>query len=175
MRKVILYSAVSLDGFIARTNGDIDWLFQGEEGQDYGYADFIQTIDTVIMGGTTFRQILTFEGDFPYADKRCYVVTRDVALKHEYAEFIHHDIIDHVNTWKNEIVGKNIWLVGGSEINTILLEHQLIDELQLFIHPVFLTKGIRLFNEINLDQWFTLSDIEEFSNGMVRLVYHFKK
>lgn len=174
MRKIVLYTAASLDGFIARENGDIDWLFNGSEGQDYGYSEFTKSVDTVIMGGATFRQVDSFEGDFPYADKRCFVFSRDVSLTHEYAKFIHHDIIEHVKEWKEEKSNKNIWLVGGGSINTLLLEAQLIDELQLFVHPIILSKGIRMFDEVNMDSWFELSDLEEFGDGMLRLVYRKK-
>ena len=58
MRKIILFIATSLDGFIARENGDVDWLFTD---RDYGYKDFVNTIDTVLMGGATYRQVLSFE------------------------------------------------------------------------------------------------------------------
>ena len=162
---------MSLDGFIARENGEIDWLFDGQD-MDYGYGEFVKTIDTVLVGGSTFRQVLSFGGDFPYADKRCYVFTRDVASTHEYAEFIHHDILHHIEQWKNEEHGKDIWLVGGGEINTMLLEAGLIDELQLFVHPVILSKGIRLFNAGDMDRWFKLADVEEFVDGMIHLTYH---
>ena len=66
MRKLILYSAQSLDGFIARTDGRVDWLFTD---QDYGYYTFYESIDTTLMGRHTYEQILTF-GDFPYPDKQ---------------------------------------------------------------------------------------------------------
>ena len=169
MRKIVLYSAMSLDGFIARENGDIDWLFTGEN-TDYGYSQFTQTVDTVVMGGKTFRQVLSFGGDFPYADKRCYVFTRDVNANHDYATFLHHDLIKHVREMKEE-KGKDIWLVGGAEINTSLLEAGLIDELQLFVHPVILGKGIPLFYEAKLDHWFKVANVEEFTDSMIHLTY----
>lgn len=73
MRKIILFIASSLDGFIARESGDIDWL---PKNTDSGYNDFYKSIDTVIMGKKTYNQVLTF-GDYPYKDKKSYVFTRN--------------------------------------------------------------------------------------------------
>jgi dihydrofolate reductase len=174
MRKLILYSAVSLDGFIARSNGDIDWLFQGQEGQDYGYHKFSQSVDTVIMGGKTFRQVLGFGEPFPYEHKNCFVYTRDVALKYKPAKFIHHDLIEHTKSLKDK-GGKNIWLIGGGQINTMHLNAGLIDEIQLFIHPVLLGHGIRLFENEVIENWLVPQDVEEFSDGMIRITYHRKE
>ncbi len=67
-RKIVLYIAMSLDGYIARDNGDIDWLSMVEShDEDYGYKDFLKSVDTVIMGRRTYDQVLTF-WDFPYKD-----------------------------------------------------------------------------------------------------------
>jgi dihydrofolate reductase len=174
MRKLILYSAVSLDGFIARLDGEIDWLFQGQEGQDYGYNAFSQSVDTVIMGGKTFRQVLGFGDPFPYEDKNCYVYTRDVSLSFESAIFIHHDLIEHTKKLKSQ-EGKNIWLIGGGQINTLHLNAGLVDEIQLFIHPVILGHGIRLFENEVIENWLVPKDVEEYSDGMIRITYHRKE
>ncbi len=84
MKKIILFIASSLDGYVARENGDIDWLPQIEES---GYDDFFKSVDTVIMGKTTYDQVLTF-GDYPYKDKKSFVFTRTNQNKDENAEFV---------------------------------------------------------------------------------------
>ena len=72
MRKIILYIACSLDGYIARSDGSVDWLFTD---QDYGYTGFLGSVDTVVMGRKTYDQVLTF-GPYPYSGKTGYVVSR---------------------------------------------------------------------------------------------------
>ncbi len=75
-RKVILYIAMSLDGYIATETGNIDFLSLVEkEGEDYGYASFIETIDTVIMGRKTYDKIKSYDIPFPHSDKTCYIIT----------------------------------------------------------------------------------------------------
>lgn len=75
-RKTILYIAASVDGFIAREDGSIDWLDDFEGEGDNGYGDFYQTIDTVILGRSTYEHIKVLTADFPYKDKTCYVLTK---------------------------------------------------------------------------------------------------
>jgi dihydrofolate reductase len=168
MRKVILYIATSIDNYIAKKDGSVDWLFSD---QDYGYQKFERSVDTVIMGGTTYRQVLSFGEEYPYAHKISYVITRDVSYQStEDVKFIHHDVIDHIRELK-EKPGKDIWLIGGSEINTIFLINDLIDELWIYQHPVILGEGIPLFQESNATTWFKLHDLEEFDTGMLKMVY----
>ena len=75
-RKVRVYIAASLDGYIAHSDGNIDWLDSvARPDEDYGYAAFIETIDTVIMGRKTYTKVLSFGGEFPHAGRDCYVLT----------------------------------------------------------------------------------------------------
>ncbi len=172
MRKIILYIATSLDGYIARKNGGIDWLFSDFEDHDYGYTDLYNAIDTTLIGNSTYKQMLTF-GEFPYSDKTNYVFTSNrSANPHPDVEFIHTDIGKFAKRLKSE-EGKNIWLVGGSRINTILLKANLIDELIVSIHPVILGNGIPLF-EMHSDQSnLTLIKCETYPNGLVQMAYEF--
>lgn len=75
MRKRIDYIAVSLDGYIAHTNGTIDWLPAPEGNEDYGYADFLKGIDTVLMGNKTYQQVRGFDVEYPYKEYENYVFT----------------------------------------------------------------------------------------------------
>ena len=84
MRKIILFIASSLDGYITRENGGIDWL---PENTASGYDDFIKSVDTMIMDKTTYDQVLTF-GDYPYKDKKSFVFTRTDQNKDENIEFV---------------------------------------------------------------------------------------
>ena len=150
MRKIILYIASSLDGYIARENGDVDWL---PENTTSGYDEFYKTIDTVVMGKKTYEQVLTF-GAYPYKDKKSYVFTRNnEQTKDQNIEFV--SDIDKFVKENISNSGKNIWLVGGAEIISSFLNRGFVDEIILSIIPVVLGKGITLFkntqNEVKLE------------------------
>jgi dihydrofolate reductase len=164
MGTIILYIASSLDGYIARENGDVDWL---PINTDSGYDNFYKSIDTVIMGKKTYDQILTF-GDYPYKGKKSYVFTRNDSLtKDENVEFA-----SNVEEFSRNLVSSkgNIWLVGGSELFSAFLEHKLVDEIILSIIPTVLGKGIPLFQNINQEANLKLIKKTEYS-GFVELTY----
>ena len=164
MGKIILYIASSLDGYIARENGDVDWL---PINTDSGYDNFYKSIDTVIMGKKTYDQILTF-GDYPYKGKKSYVFTRNDSLtKDENVEFA-----SNVEEFSRNLVSSkgNIWLVGGSELFSAFLEHKLVDEIILSIIPTVLGKGIPLFQNINQEANLKLIKTTEY-RGFVELTY----
>jgi dihydrofolate reductase len=172
MRKVILYIANSLDNFIASEDGSLDWLFSDN---DYGYYDFLATIDCTLMGNKTYQHVLTFEGEFPYKDKKNYVFTKNTNLqKDENVRFVSTDIQAFVKNLK-EKEGKNIWCIGGGEINRILLQANLIDEMILSIHPILLGKGIQMFPpNYPLSKW-KLEKIMSFESGLVQIHYSLLK
>jgi len=143
MRKIILFIASSLDGYIARGDGTIDWL---PENTVSGYDDFIKSIDTVIMGKKTYDQVLTF-GDYPYKDKKSYVFTRNNEYsKDENTEFVH-DADKLVKDILSDS-GTNIWLIGGAEIISTFVNLGFVDEIIISIIQVVLGKGIPLFKNI---------------------------
>ena len=143
MRKIILYIASSLDGYVARENGDIDWLPQSDTSE---YDEFYKTIDAVIMGKTTYDQVLTF-GEYPYKDKRSYVFTRNKnPTKDENVEFVS-NADEFVKDTLPNLEG-NIWLMGGGQIISTFVNNGIVDEIILSIVPVVLGKGIPLFRNI---------------------------
>ena len=171
-RKVILFSAMSLDGFIAKNNGDIDWLdhVPNKDETDHGYRKFYQTIDTTIIGRKTYEQILSFDSEFPYPDKKNYVFSHKVRKSTNYVEFISDDIVNFINELKTK-PGKDIWIVGGGQINSKLLENNIIDILHLQIFPIILNQGIPLSN-CNLDEIkFKLIKTEVFPTGVIGVLY----
>lgn len=143
MRKIILYIASSLDGYVAREKGNIDWLPQMDTSE---YDKFYQTIDVVIMGKTTYDQVLTF-GEYPYKDKKSYVFTRNQnSVKDENVEFT-----SSIDEFVKDILpnlDENIWLVGGGQIISTFVNHGIIDEIILSIVPIILGKGIPLLRNI---------------------------
>ncbi|MCZ7402258.1 MAG: dihydrofolate reductase family protein [Candidatus Methanoperedens sp.] len=166
---IILYIASSLDGFIARKDGSVDWLSPYENGQeDYGYKDFLEKVGIVIMGNTTYKQVLTF-GEFPYRGKDCFVFTRNKEKrKDENVTFVSKNAKDFISQLSDN---KNIWLVGGASIIDEFLKFDLIDEFIITIIPILLGEGIPLFkgrsNEKNLE----LIDVKTFDPGLVQLYY----
>ena len=140
MGKIITYIAVSLDGYIARENGSIDWLPQSDSSE---YDEFYKNIDAVVMGKTTYEQILTFGRD-PYEDKKSYVFTRNKNFQGgEKVEFVS-DVKDFVRNILPNLKG-NVWPVGGGHIISSFVNHKVVDEITLSIIPVVLGKGIPLF------------------------------
>ena len=161
---MILYIAASLDGYIVRETGGVDWL---PINADSGYDEFYKSIDTVIMGKKTY-QILTF-GEYPYKDKTSFVFSRDNSLtKDENVEFASgvEDFVRKLSPSSKE----NIWLVGGSELLSAFLRHKLVSELILSIIPIILGNGISLFQNINQEIKLELMKTTKYSE-LVELHY----
>lgn len=167
MRKVILFIATSLDGFIAGKDGEIDWLFTD---QDYGYAEFLNTIDVVLMGRKTYEQVLTF-GEYPYNGIEGYVFSRSHSgTKGKNVAFLSGDIANFVHALKAK-PGKNIWLVGGAELVHAFMQHNLIDEYVISIHPIVLGSGIPLFKSPAPATKLAFRKGRTFGSGLVQLTY----
>ena len=146
-RKVILYIAASLDGFIAKPDDDLSFLsIVQQEGEDYGYAEFIKSVDTVVIGRKTYDWVMTQVSLFPHADKNSFVITRTARPAIGKTQFYTGNLKNLVSDLKKE-QGKNIFVDGGAEIVHQLLMDNLVDEFIISIIPVFLGNGIRLFRE----------------------------
>jgi dihydrofolate reductase len=169
MRKIILYSAISTDNFIAREDGNIDWLNSPEiipEGEDFGYNAFYNSIGTTLIGNSTYKQVLGFSDDFPYPDKENYVFTRDSANKDsEFVQYISTNVTRFCRNLK-AIGGLDIWLVGGGKLNSSLLKDGLIDKLILTSIPIALGKGIPLFDNPDWQEKFKISTMKSFPKGI---------
>ena len=177
MRKIILYIAASIDNYIARKDGSVDWLDDPDyavEGEDYGYASFYESIDTTLMGNATYQEVLGFDVPFPYPDKTNYVFSRSMhEEKAEFVKFISSDILEFITQLK-EKEGKDIWLIGGGQINTIFLENGLIDQLILTIIPITLGDGIPLFQKSSIETKFVLEKNRSFKSGLIQLTFNKK-
>jgi dihydrofolate reductase len=170
-RKVILYIATSLDGYIAKPGDDLSFLSLVEqEGEDYGYADFIGTVDTVIIGRKTYDWVMAHVVRFPHNDKETYVITRTPKPGHGNIIFYSGNLKELVMRLKNGN-GKYIFVDGGAEITTELLKENLIDEFYISIIPVLLGSGTRLFKDGRPERSLRLIDTKQFDNGLVQLHY----
>ncbi|MBU2492769.1 MAG: dihydrofolate reductase family protein [Bacteroidetes bacterium] len=174
MRKLILYIAASLDGFIARDDGGLLWLeqFPNPDKNDYNYKKLLDSIDTTFMGNLTYKWLNNQNIYDPYPGKKNYVFSRNMRSESEFVEFINDDPLKFVRTIKNQN-GKDIWLVGGGKLNALFLQNNLIDEIILTFAPIIIGKGIRLFGDINIDleNKFRLLNNESFKSGFVQLHY----
>jgi dihydrofolate reductase len=165
-RKVVLFIACSLDGYIAGNDDDIGWLFDDD---DYGYKEFLSSVDTVLMGRRTYDMALRM-GPFPYPDKDCYVFSRSLMGGDENVEFVNQPVIQFVKTLR-EKDGKDIWLVGGSELIGPFLKDHLIDEFIISIHPILLGEGIPMFSPGFPMQTLSLAGNTTFPSGLIQVHY----
>ncbi len=173
MRKIILYIATSLNGKIARPDGGVDWLdaIPNPEKTDYGYAVFYDSIDTIIMGHNTYQLILDWGIKFTYPEKKNYVLTRKQHVSdNEDVTFVKDNPIEFTKALKN-LQGKDIWLVGGGQVNTLFFNAGLIDEIQLFVMPIVIPEGIDLFEKIPIEKQMKLLGTKSYSSGVVELKY----
>jgi len=169
-RKIVLYIAVSLDGYIATEEHTLDWLFAVEGEGDNGFANFYDTVDTFLLGRLTYDWIMKEEkGNFPYKGKECYVFTRTEANDNEHVQFVNEDIPQFIEKLRKK-QGKNIWVVGGGELLHTFIEAKLLDELRITITPVLLGKGIPLFRENNFQTHLLLKNVVRY-NQLVELQY----
>ncbi|MBX2842702.1 MAG: dihydrofolate reductase family protein [Flammeovirgaceae bacterium] len=171
MKPIILYIATSLDGYIARKDGGVDWLPEGEKGMDYGYYAFYDSIDTVLMGNKTYQQLLGFGVAYPYKGKEGFVFTRNKDFTNdENVSYIQEDVVEFTRKLRQGD-GKGIWLIGGGEIIKIFLEEGLVDELIVFEMPILLGNGIPLFPESEKEIKLELVNSETYPDGVVELRY----
>ncbi|MFT2007270.1 dihydrofolate reductase family protein [Pontibacter sp. 13R65] len=171
MRKIILYIAASLDGYIARPDGNVEWLHDAEfalPGEDFHYSSFLETIDTTLMGNSTYKAVLGFDMPFPYPDKTNYVFSRSSENKDtEFVKFVSTDAITFIKELKEQ-PGKDIWLIGGGQLNTLVLNAGLLDEIILTYIPILLGKGIPLFAEGVQEQKLQVESNHCYDNGFVQ-------
>ncbi|GLK86603.1 dihydrofolate reductase family protein [Ancylobacter defluvii] len=170
MASICGYMAVSLDGFIADAEGGIGWL-KPFDSVDFGYERFIAGIDTVVMGRLTFEQILSFESGWLYAGKRGLIVTsRPLAAAPAGVSAWHGDVAELIAELR---AGDGAaWVVGGAQLQAAFLAAGGLDRLDLFVIPLLLGDGVRLFPPGAVGSTsLALRESEALPLGMVRLAY----
>ncbi len=171
MPRTILYIASSLDGYIARANGNIDWLsVVDSEGTDYGYAEFYAGVDVIAMGSRTYEQVLNF-GEWPYPGRQVFVFTRrlleratpDVDLTDQRpSEFVHN---------LDEAGFHTLWLAGGGDLVASFMQDRLVDEYIISIVPAVLGSGIPLFKSPFPRRHLQFVKSTNYPDGLVQLHY----
>ena len=177
MRTLSLFIASSLDGYIAQPNDDLSFLKLVEkEGEDYGYSEFVSTIDTIILGRKTYDWVLREIGTSHYdnGERDVYVITRNERPASGRTTFYTGNLTELVQKLKNEN-GKNIYCDGGAEIINELLKSDLIDVLIISIVPILLGNGIRLFKDGRPEQKLQFVSTKTFDTGLTQLHYKRKR
>ena len=174
MSKIILYIATSLDGYIARKDGSLDWLFalSNPNQIDHGYGELLSNIGSTIMGKNTYNDILSFGVDWPYSELNSYVVTTDKEFKTSTPNTY------TVNTYLPDFIKdlqkkntKDMWLIGGGQLIASFLEHNLLDRMILSLIPKTIGEGIPLFPEIKKETNWNVNKVERFETGVVNISY----
>ncbi len=164
-----VFIAVSVDGFIARPDGGIDWLSVVERpGEDYGYQRFFDSVDTLLIGRKTYDVALGFE-PWPYAGKRCVVLShRALTPRHDetFESGAPLDVVDRLTA----LGCRRIYVDGGSVIQQ-LLAAGLVTDLTLNVVPVVLGEGVPLFGKTGRDLRLELVDTRRFDSGLVQVEY----
>ena len=175
--KVSIYIATSLDGFIARSNGDIDWLhaIPNPSGEDYGYQHFIDSIDVIVMGRNTFETVLAF-AEWPYTRRVIVLSSRPIEIPDRLPKNVEvrsarpRELIESLT---NEGV-THIYVDGGVTLQRFLAD-ECVDELTITHIPILLGDGLPLFGSINHDVQLEHLETKTFSNGLVQSKYRVVK
>ena len=173
MRRTVLYISMSLDGCLARPDGDVSWLAgQDPDDPDPGtYPAFLSTVDTVVMGWTTYHQVVTqlSPGSWPYRGLDCYVVTHRTLPSTAEICFTGEDPCALVDALRRQ-PGGDIWICGGADTAAQLIRKNAIDRYVVSVIPVILGEGIPLFSRGLPQQDLRLVSAAH-SNGIAELTY----
>lgn len=173
MRKIVLFIAMSLDGYIADRNGGVGWL-KGHcpDGENLDvYSEFVKDIDTILMGWNTYDQITTelSPTEWVYSNFITYVITHNDRNSTEQIRFTDENPIDLLTKLKSEN-GKNIWICGGANLAQQFIRSDLIDQYYISVIPTLLGAGIRLFGSMEKEIKLKLLKTQTY-NGITDLVY----
>ena len=182
--RVTIHMAASLDGFIARKDGGVDWLETSDEfvdgdTMDPGFvAAFLKTIDCYVMGSRTYETALRFEAQgqgWAYGDKPTFVLTtRDLPGIRPSVELYSGDLAQLVNG-RLRPAFRSIWFVGGGVVSAECLRLGLADEVRYSIVPIVIGEGIAFFEKLDKDVPLHLTEVKAYRNGMVELSYEVKR
>lgn len=173
VKKVSLFIAMSLDGYIADSKGGVSWLTgQGDDSENIdSYSEFVKDIDTILMGRNTYHQLITeLSPDvWVYDDFITYVITREENVSSDKIIFANENLGDLIKKLKEQ-GGKGIWVCGGADIVQQLVNENLIDIYYITVIPTILGSGIRLFENGTDEIKLKLLHTQNY-NGMIDLIY----
>ena len=178
--RVTIHMAASLDGFIARKDGRVDWMETSDEFADGATMEpgiveaFLKTIDCYVMGSRTYETALSFEAKglgWSYGDKPIFVLTsRELPRTRDTVRFYSGDLAQFVNK-RLRPTFRSIWFVGGGAVSGECLRLGLADEIYYSILPILIGDGIRFFEKLDRDVALHLADVKAYKTGTVELRY----
>jgi len=173
MRRIVLFIAMSLDGYIADSNGEVEWLngYNSDSETLDVYSNFVKDIDTILMGWNTYYQIVAklSPNEWIYSDFITYVITHREENSTKQIRFTNENPIDLLTKLKSEN-GKNIWICGGANLIQQLIHSDLIDQYYISVIPTLLGSGIRLFGSTEKEIKLKLLKTQTY-NGITDLIY----
>ena len=170
--KISVYIATSIDGYIARKDGGLDWLERDPiPGEDYGFKKFIDSIDALVLGRNTYEVVSGFD-EWPYKGKRVIVLSRTLNAVREEAELFDGELTQLASALHADGI-KHVWVDGGITV-TKFLEAGLVDQITLSVLPVVLGSGIPLFSSMNTELPCRLTSTQSYPSGLVQLRYDLK-
>jgi len=182
--RVTIHMVASLDGFIARKDGRVDWLetsdeFAGGDTLDPEFVEsFLKTIDCYVMGSRTYETALNFEAKgfgWAYGDKPTFVLTsRDLPRTRDTVEFYSGDLAQFVNEHLRPRF-RSIWFVGGGVVSGECLRVGLADEVRYSILPILIGNGITFFEKLDRDVPLHLAEVKAYKSGTVALRYELRR
>ena len=182
--RVTIHMVASLDGYVARKDGSVDWLetsdeFAGGDTLDPGFVEtFLKTIDCYVMGSRTYETALNFEAKgfgWAYGEKPTFVLTsRDLPRTRDTVEFYSGDLVQFVNE-RLRPTFRSIWFVGGGVVSGECLRLGLADEVRYSILPILISDGIRFFEKLDTDVPLHLAEVKAYKSSTVALRYEVQK
>jgi dihydrofolate reductase len=183
LTRVTIHMAASLDGFVARKDGRVDWMETSDEFADGDSIDpefveaFLRTIDCYVMGSRTYETALRFESQgfgWSYGDKPTFVLTsRELPKIRDTVQFHSGDLAEFLNAHLRSRY-RSIWFVGGGAVSGECLRRGLADEVHYSILPILIGDGIRFFDGLDRDVALHLAEVKAYRNGMVDLRYELR-
>jgi dihydrofolate reductase len=182
--RVTIHMVASLDGFVARKDGSVDWMettdeYAAGDPMDSAYVEaFLKTIDCYVMGSRTYETALNFEAKgfgWSYGDKPTFVLTkRDLPRKRDTVEFQAGDLTQFVND-RLRPTFRSIWFVGGGAVSGECLRLGLADEVRYSIMPILIGDGVRFFDRLDQDVALHLAEVKAYKSAIVALRYEVKR
>lgn len=157
---VFFYGCVSMDGFLADKNHNLDWLYQSGSTEETDYENFYRQMDVVMMGKRTFNEISHLGNlDVIYPTTQNFVFSHESYLSAEGFTVVNRPVVEVVQEFD---VSQNIWIVGGNTLITPLIAAQLLDCLIIQVAPIILGEGIPLFLKSEIATRFQLREVQQF-------------
>lgn len=172
--KVTYYVASSLDGYIAKEDGDVSWLEELDISmEDAGYDEFYSTVDALVMGRKTYEMVVSF-GQWPYGDKPVWVCSSSKIAPMEGCNLQAGSTSEEAYKAANEMSLKHLWLVGGGSLASSFIKDNLLTNISLSLMPIILGSGIKLFGNLPSHKQIKKISQEPHSSGLIQLEYAIK-